>query len=129
MKKSNLIKMVTILLISVMVVLFATTVNAAENNAGFNDLTDTLTNTNTNKAANNTNTNTNANNAANNTNKAANNTNKATNNTNKSSVYNNTNTNLPKTGIEDSIPVAMLVVVFGISAVYAYKKVNDYKNI
>lgn len=129
MKKSNLIKMVTILLISVMVVLFATTVNAAENNAGFNDLTDTLTNTNTNKAANNTNTNTNTNNAANNTNKAANNTNKATNNTNKSSVYNNTNTNLPKTGIEDSIPVAMLVVVFGISAVYAYKKVNDYKNI
>ena len=129
MKKSNLIKMVTILLISVMVVLFATTVNAAENNAGFNDLTDTLKNTNTNKAANNTNTNTNTNNAANNTNKAANNTNKATNNTNKSSVYNNTNTNLPKTGIEDSIPVAMLVVVFGISAVYAYKKVNDYKNI
>ena len=127
MKKSNLIKVVTILLISVMVMLFATTVNAAENNAGFNDLTDTLTNTNTNKAANNTNTN----NAANNTNKAANNTNtnNSANNTNKSSVYNNTNTNLPKTGIEDSIPVAMLVVVFGISAVYAYKKVNDYKNI
>ena len=128
MKKSNLIKMVTILLISVMVMLFATTVNAAENDAGFNDLTDTLTNTN--KAANNTNTNnTNTNNAANNTNNVANNTNKAANNTNKSSVYNNTNTNLPKTGIEDSIPVAMLVVVFGISAVYAYKKVNDYKNI
>lgn len=127
MKKSNLIKVVTILLISVMVMLFATTVNAAENNAGFNDLTDTLTNTNTNKASNNTNTN----NAANNTNKAANNTNtnNVANNTNKSSVYNNTNSNLPKTGIEDSIPVAMLVVVFGISAVYAYKKVNDYKNI
>ena len=123
MKKSNLIKMVTILLISVIVMLFATTVNAAENDAGFNDLTATLTNTN--NASNNTNTN----NAVNNTNKSANNTNNTANNTNKSSVYNNTNTNLPKTGIEDSIPVAMLVVVFGISAVYAYKKINDYRNI
>ena len=127
MKKSNLIKVVTILLISIMVMLFATTVNAAENDA-FNDLTDTLMNTN--KSANNANTNNaNTNSAANNTNRAANNTNNVANNTNKSSVYNNTNTNLPKTGIEDSIPVAMLVVVFGISAVYAYKKVNDYKNI
>lgn len=127
MKKLNLIKVVTILLISVMVMLFATTVNAADNEAGFNDLTDTLTNTN--KASNNTNSTGNTNNATNNTNKSANNTNNAVNNTNKSSVYNNTNTNLPKTGIEDSIPVAILVVVFGISAVYAYKKVNDYKNI
>ena len=126
MKKSNLIKVVTILLISVMVMLFVTTVNAANDN-GFLDWTDTLTDTNTNNDSKNTNTN----NAANNTNKAANNTNNAnnaTNNTNKS-VYNNTNSNLPKTGIEDSIPVAILVVVFGISAVYAYKKINEYKNI
>ena len=59
------------------------------------------------------------------------NANKAnTNNTNKAnnaSVYNNTN--LPKTGIESSLPVAALVVVFGISAVYAYKKIKDYRNI
>lgn len=46
---------------------------------------------------------------------------------NSSSSYNNTN--LPKTGIEDSMPVVVLVVVFGISAVYAYKKINDYKNV
>lgn len=125
MKKSNLIKVVTILLISVMVIAFATVVNAAENEAGFKDLTDTLTNTE--NTANDTNTS----NTTNSTNKSANNTNtnNVSNNTNKSSVYNNTNTNLPKTGIEDSIPVAMLVVVLGISAVYAYKKVNDYKNI
>ena len=89
----NLIKVATILLISVMIMLFTTTVNAADNDAGFTDLTGTLNNT--------------------------------------SSKYNNTNknTNLPKTGIEDSIPVALLVVVFGISAVYAYKKINEYKNI
>lgn len=46
---------------------------------------------------------------------------------NNSSSYNNTN--LPKTGIEDSMPVVVLVVIFGISAVYAYKKINDYKNV
>lgn len=134
MKKLNLIKVVTILLISVMVMLFATTVNAADDNEYIdrtNELLDQLKGDNTSNQAGNTKNNQagNTNNATNNTNKSANNTNNAVNNTNKSSVYNNTNTNLPKTGIEDSIPVAILVVVFGISAVYAYKKVNDYKNI
>ena len=133
----NLIKVATILLISVMVMLFATTVNAADNDAGFTDLTGTLNNTSNNTSSNNTssnntsgntntgNTNSNSNNSNTNTNKNTN-----TNNTN-SSKYNNTNknTDLPKTGIEDSIPVALLVVVFGISAVYAYKKINEYKNI
>ena len=58
---------------------------------------------------------------------ANNNVNVNNSNTNKDSVYNNNK--LPKTGIGDSVPVAMLVVVFGISAVYAYKKVKDYRNI
>lgn len=111
MKKTNLIKVISILLISVMVMLFATTVNAADDNS-YNDLTSTLTGNNSNSANN-----------ANNTNNSSN----MTNNTNNSSVYNNTS--LPKTGAADSIPVAMLVVVFGISAVYAFKKVRDYKNI
>lgn len=122
MKKSNLIKLFSILLISVMVMMFSTNVLAADNDTnGFSDLTNTINNTNTNNA-NNTNTN-NANTNTNNTNTNTNNTNK----TNNSSVYNNTN--LPKTGIEDSIPVALLVVVFGISAVYAYKKIKEYRNI
>mgnify|MGYP004652155525 CR=1 FL=1 len=43
------------------------------------------------------------------------------------SSYNNTT--LPKTGVEDSMPAIVLVVVLGISAVYAYKKVQDYRNI
>ena len=123
MKKSNLIKVVSILLISVMVMLFSTTVNAANDNTGFNDLTSTLTNNNTagnNTAGNNT--------TINNTTKNNNNNNATKNNTTNSSIYNNTN--LPKTGIGDSsIPVAMLVVIFGISAVYAYKKIKDYRNI
>lgn len=122
MKKSNLIKIISILLISAMVILFTTNVNAADNN-GFNDLTGTLTNNGTNSSGN-TNNGTNSNAATNNSNSANNATNK---NANNSSIYNNTN--LPKTGIEDSIPVAMLVVIFGISAVYAYKKIKDYKNV
>lgn len=128
MKKTNLIKVISILLISAMVMLFATTVNAADDNS-YNDLTSTLTGNTSNNASNTSNTNSNSSNNTSNTN-SSNNTNNSlnmSNNTSNSSVYNNTN--LPKTGAADSIPVAMLVVVFGISAVYAFKKVRDYKNI
>lgn len=90
--------------------------NTANNSANTNTNTN-ATNTNTNNASTNTNTNTNTNTVKTNN----------VNNTNNSSIYNNTN--LPSTGIEDSIPVAMLIVVFGISAIYAYKKINDYRNI
>ena len=47
--------------------------------------------------------------------------------TNNTSTYNNSS--LPKTGVADSMPVAVLVVVLGISGVYAYKKMQEYKNI
>jgi len=47
-----------------------------------------------------------------------------TNNTTNSS-YNTTN--LPKTGIEDYTFIFILITVCGVSAIYAYKKVNDYK--
>ena len=47
--------------------------------------------------------------------------------TNNTSTYNNSS--LPKTGVADSMPVAVLVVVLGISGIYAYKKVQEYKNI
>lgn len=117
MKKSNLMKIVSILVISLIVMVFATNVYAAEDEEGFDDITNALTNSNTN-ANTNTNTNTNTNSSL---------TGNTANNTNNSSVYNNTN--LPKTGVSDSIPVVMLVVVFGISAVYAYKKIKEYKNI
>lgn len=126
MKKSNLIKLFSILLISVMIMMFTTNVLAADD--GFQQLT--IDNNTTNNTSNNTNNNTNSstNNTSNNTsNNTNNNTNSNRNNTNNSSIYNNTN--LPKTGIEDSVPVAMLVVIFGISAVYAYKKIKDYRNI
>ena len=132
MKKTNLIKGLSILLISVMVILFNANVFAADN-TGFNDLTSTLGSGNSNGNSNSNSNNTNVNNANRNVNNANTNANKNSNsnsnnsNTNSSSIYNNTN--LPKTGVESSIPVAMLVVVFGISAVYAYKKISEYKNI
>ena len=125
MRKSNLIKVISILVISLMVMLFSTNVMAAETDNGFTDLTPSVNNTNTDNSNTNSNsTNTNTNTNTNNTN--TNNTNR--NNTNNSSIYNNTNS-LPKTGVTDSIPVAVLLIVFAISAVYAYKKIKDYKNI
>ena len=125
MKKSNLFKVCTILVIAVMIALvLGTTVNAATDNSSFNDLSDTLR---TNNSGNTNNANTNTNNANRNTNNA--NTNRANTNTNNNngSVYNSNN--LPDTGIERSIPIALLIVIFAISSVYAYKKINDYKNI
>ena len=134
MKKSNLIKLFSILLMSIMVIMFTTNVWAEDN-----DFTTLPVNTNNTANTNSNNTNANTNNSntpSNNSNTNRSNTNTAntnsnntnnTNNANNSSIYNNTN--LQKTGIEDSIPVAMLVVIFGISAIYAYKKIRDYRNI
>lgn len=119
MKKTNLIKIVLILIVSAILILFSTNVFAADSSDDFNDLTSTLENTSSNNTTNNTN-------ASNTNNTSANNTN--TNNVgNNTSIYNNNN--LPKTGIEDSMPLAMLIVVFGISAAFAYKKIKDYRNL
>lgn len=129
MKKSNLIKVFSILVISLMLILFTTTVNAADD--GYNNMQGLLTESNTSNGSNTSNTSNSSNNTSNRSN-TSNNTSNRVNNTAKN-VANNTNTysntNLPKTGIESSIPVAMLIVIFAISSVYAYKKINDYKNI
>ena len=83
---------------------------------------------NTNASKNNTNTNKNNTNT-NNSNLTANNVS----NSNNVSNYNNTNNNTPnslsKAGLEDSIPTMVLIVIFAISAIYAFKKINDYKNV
>lgn len=110
---------------------------ATEDNSG-NGIT-TITATTENETSNNTrNTNTGNNTSNTNTNKTTNITsvvgnnsvnNTANNTSNNTSVYNKTNTttnssNLPYTGT--SSKTIALVVLFGISAVYAYKKVSDY---
>ena len=120
MKNSKLVKIVLIMIISLLIVI------VARNSFAATDLTDTLTGNSTgnnitpltgNNTINDTTNNTSLNNKTNNVVLTTNNT----------SNYNNTS--LPKTGIEDSVPGVLLVVVLGISAVYAYKKMQDYKNI
>ena len=126
MKNSKLVKVVMGAIISLIVVAMANQVFADN----VTDLTNALGNSSsssnsssTNNITNNTAlTNTTRNNTVNNTLK--NNSVLTTNNT---SSYNNTS--LPKTGIEDHIPATILLVVFGVSAVYAYKKIQDYRNI
>ena len=56
-----------------------------------------------------------------------NNTTKPTNNTTvtNNSVANNTNTSLPKTGVNDSA-MWVLIGACAIAAIYTYKKVRDY---
>lgn len=49
------------------------------------------------------------------------------NNVNNTSSYNNTN--LPKTGAEDYTAVYLIAGVCLVSAVYAYKKVKEYKGL
>ena len=124
MKKVSLIKGFLVILLSV--VLIGTTGVFAADELDF-DLDDN-TSSNTSNTSNSSNTANNTNTNKSNTNTNNTNTNNANANKN-SSTYNNTNTNLPKTGIEDSIPTAVLIVIFAISAVYAYKKISDYKNV
>lgn len=123
MKNSKLFKSLIISIIGVMLIAISGQVFAADDNS-YKDLTTAISGNNT--TSNNSTNNNTANNTTNNTtnNSTTNNT------TGNKTVYNNTANTLPKTGIGDTVlPVAVLIVVFGISAVYAYKKVNDYKNI
>lgn len=125
MKNSKLVKIVLIVIISFAMII-ASKNSFAVTSLDPNSLTGTTT---TNSAETN---NVEANNVLNNSvvNSSIN-LNNTTNNavltTNNTSNYNNTS--LPKTGIEDSMPMVVLTVVLGISAVYAYKKIQDYKNI
>ena len=130
MKTSIIFKSFLVILVCAMFAFTIMTPVYAATDEGFEDiLGDGNTNTgNTNTGNTNTgNTNTGNTNTAN--------TN--TRNTNTGNVQNlnavrntsNTSNSLPNTGIGDSLPTVVLVVVFAISAVYAYKKVKDYRNI
>lgn len=126
MKNSKLVKVVMGAIISLIVVTMA--------NQAFADNVTDLTNALGNSSSSSNNSSTNnitSNTALNNTtrNNTVNNTikNNSVLTTNNTSSYNNTS--LPKTGIEDHIPATILLVVFGVSAVYAYKKIQDYRNI
>ena len=142
MENSKIFKRLVIVILSLVLVavcstsVFATdddlflSVNSTGNTAS-NATSDNSTTNNT--ATNNTNTNNTTNSSLTANNTTTNNTvrNTATNNTtnNTSKTNNNVNT-LAKTGLSDTNGiVALIVVVCGVSAIYSYKKVNDYKKL
>ena len=132
MKKSVAMKMFLIMLISVICISMTSFVSATdiEDLDNVEDLDLTSNSANNTSSGNTAGNNTSGNNS-NNTNRT--NTGLSTNlissGNNTRGNTNATNTNLPKTGIGDVVPVAALIVVFGISAVYAYRKINEYMKI
>lgn len=125
MKKSIILKSFLVVLVAMMLTFVTSSVYAATD-SDFDELLDSSGDNNT-PASNKNNTPSNKNNTPANTNNTPN-TNGLKNNTNNTNNGAN-NTSLPKTGAGDSLPTALLIAVFGISAVYAYKKVSDYRNI
>lgn len=109
MKRERILKTIIVLIIGV--VLFAMTSNvfAADTGLDFFDDTTNQLDKNTNTNATNTNT----------TNTPA------TTNTN----TNNYNTNLPKAGAGENTIMGVAITVLAVVAIFAYKKVNQYKNI
>lgn len=136
MKKLSIVKGLLIALVSLSMLMFTTNFvsaadegyvdvnfdNTASSNSSSNKANTNSNKTNTNSSKNKANTNSNS---SKNSNLNSLNTNGVRGNN--VSAYNNTS--LPKTGLQESLPVVLLVVVFGISAVYAYKKIKDYRNI
>lgn len=121
MKRERILKTIIVLIIGV--VLFAMTSNVFAADTGLDFFDDT-----TNQLDKNTNTNTiNTNTNATNTNATNTNTTNtpATTNTN----TNNYNTNLPKAGAGENTIMGVAITVLAVVAIFAYKKVNQYKNI
>ena len=130
MKKSVAMKMFLVMLVSVICIsitsfVFATDIEDLDNVEDLDLTSNSVNNTSSgnNTLGTNSLNNTNSTNTGLSTNLISTGRNNVTSNTNA------TNTNLPKTGIGDSMPTVLLVVVFGISAIYAYKKIKDYRNI
>lgn len=111
-----------ILVLSIVTDVFASDImdTLGNNSAGNNNISEIVDRgndtTSNNTIGNNSTNNITANNVT--TNKVTNKTNNTANNTNK--------TTMPDTGVDYSI--LLIVAVCGISAIYAYKKISDYKN-
>ena len=132
MRKEKILKLMVVLTIGIVLVAMTSNVFAADSNSTvdfFEDTTNQLnTNTNTNTSTNtNTNTNTNANTATNTNNVNTNATTDVTKNT--VANTNNYNTNLPKAGLKENTMMGIAITVLAVVAIFAYKKINQYKNI
>lgn len=120
MKREKIFKVIITLIIGVVLFVMSTNVFAADSELNFfDDTTNQLDISNTS----NTNTVNNANNA-----NANINTNTNT-NTNTSTNTSNYNTSLPKAGAPENTMIGVVATLLVVVSIYAYKKVNQYKNI
>lgn len=129
MKKEKILKLMIVLIIGMILVTMATNVFAADSSSGvnfFDDITDEIETTENTNTETNTNTNTNINT---NTENTANSTIDLTNTVDTNANSSNYNTNLPKAGLKENTMIGVAITVLAIVAVFAYKKVNQYKNI
>lgn len=126
MRREKIFKVIITLIIGVVLFVMSTNVFAADSELNFfDDTTNQLdisntTNTNTANNANNANANANAN--------INSNTNTNT-NTKTSTNTSNYNTSLPKAGAPENTMIGVVVTLLVVVSIYAYKKVNQYKNI
>ena len=126
MKKLINLKEIMIILLSVTLIAISTTAFASNPSLVLGDNTSTISGSEYDNAQ----TVPTDNNTTNNTNNTTNNINTSTNNSaNNVKTYNTNNTSdLPQTGIED-YNIGILLIICVASAIFAYKKVNDYRNI
>ena len=130
MKRENILKNVIMIVLSVILVMSISNVVLAEDDPNeFSTLIKNTTNSNSNTANTTNNTNT-ANTNSSFVNLSVDNTaNKNNTSKNNSSVYNASN-KLANAGWEDNgALIAVIVVVCGVSAVYSYKKISQYRNL
>lgn len=124
MRREKIFKVIITLIIGVVLFVMSTNVFAADSELNFfDDITNQLDISNT--------TNTNTANNANNANANANiNSNTNTNtNTKTSTNTSNYNTSLPKAGAPENTMIGVVATLLVVVSIYAYKKVNQYKNI
>lgn len=118
MKREKIFKVIITLIIGVVLFVMSTNVFAADSELNFfDDTTNQLDISNTS----NTNTVNNANNANANINTNT--------NTNTSTNTSNYNTSLPKAGAPENTMIGVVATLLVVVSIYAYKKVNQYKNI
>ena len=121
MRRETILKLILVLTVGIM--LFALPVNVFADDTGFDDFWDDQGGLNDIQPETNTNTNTDTNTNTNTSTETNTNTNtNITTNT-------NTNTNIPKAGLVEDTMMIVAITVLAITAVFAYKKVNEYQNI
>ena len=122
MRREKIFKVIITLIIGVVLFVMSTNVFAADSELNFfDDTTNQLDISNT--------TNTNTANNANNANANANANINSNTNTNTNTNTRNYNTSLPKAGAPENTMIGVVATLLVVVSIYAYKKVNQYKNI